>query len=72
MRTLSSAVEQLVAEGFSANFGVVGGRLRAHDTGRTFAAHEVLIREYDRKASPTPTTWPSCTRSRAWTESAGC
>jgi hypothetical protein len=48
MRTLSSAVEQFVAEGFKANFGVVGGRLRAYDTGRTFAAHEVVIREYER------------------------
>ena len=48
METLSSAVEQLVAEGFTANFGVVGGRLRAYDTGRTFAAHEVVIREYER------------------------
>ena len=48
MRTVSSAVERLVAEGFTANFGVVGGRLRAHDTGRTFAAHEVVIREYER------------------------
>jgi len=48
MSTLASAVERLVAEGFTANFGVAGGRLRAHDTGRTFAAHEVLIREYER------------------------
>jgi len=48
MRTISSAVDQFVAEGFTANFGVVGGRLRAYDSGRTFAAHEVVIREYER------------------------
>ena len=48
MKTLSSAVAQFVAEGFEANFGVVGGRLRAYDTGRTFAAHEVVIRAYER------------------------
>ena len=35
MRTLSSTVERLVGEGFTANFGVVGGRLRAYDSGKT-------------------------------------
>ena len=48
MRTVSSAVDRLVAEGFTANFGVVDGKLRAYDTGRTFASHEVVIREYER------------------------
>ena len=48
MRTLSSTVERLVGEGFTANFGVVGGRLRAYDSGKTFGAHEVIIREYQR------------------------
>lgn len=36
MRTLSSTVEPLVGDGFTANFGVVGGTLRASDSGRTF------------------------------------
>ena len=48
METLSGAVEQLIAAGFTANFGVVGGRLRAYDTGQTFAACEVVIRDYER------------------------
>ena len=48
MRTLSSAVEELVGRGFTANFGVVGDRLRAFDNGKTFEAHEVIIREYQR------------------------
>ena len=48
MRTLSSTVERLIGEGFTANFGVVGERLRAYDSGKTFGAHEVIIREYQR------------------------
>ncbi len=32
----------------TANFGVVGGRLRAYDGGKTFGGHEVIIREYQR------------------------
>jgi hypothetical protein len=27
---------------------VVGGRLRAYDSGKTFGAHEVMIHEYQR------------------------
>jgi len=45
MMTLSSTVERLVGEGFTANFGVVGERLRAYDSGKTFGAHEVIVRE---------------------------
>jgi hypothetical protein len=46
--TLSSTIERLVGEGFTANFGVVGGGLRAYDSGKTFGTHEVIIREYQR------------------------
>jgi hypothetical protein len=46
--TLSSTIEELVGQGYTANFGVVGDRLRAFDSGKTFAAHEVMIRDYRR------------------------
>ena len=48
MTTLSNAIERLVSQGFTANFGVVGDRLRAFDSGKTFGAHEVIIREFQR------------------------
>ena len=48
MRTLSSTIEELVGQGYTANFGVVGDRLRAFDSGKTFEAHEVTIRDYRR------------------------
>ena len=48
MKTLSNAIERLVDQGFTANFGVVGGRLRAFDSGKTFGAHELIIREFQR------------------------
>ena len=48
MRTLSGAIERLVGRGFTANFGVVGDRLRAFDSGKTFGAHELIIREFQR------------------------
>ena len=48
MRTLSNAIERLVGRVFTANFGVVGDRLRAFDSGKTFGAHEVIIREFQR------------------------
>ena len=44
MRTLSNAIERLVGRGFTAHFGVVGNRLRAFDSGKTFGAHELIIR----------------------------
>ena len=44
MRTLSNAIERLVGRGFTANFGVVGNRLRAFDTGKTFGAHELIMK----------------------------
>ena len=48
MRTLSNAIEGLVSRGFTAHFGVVGDRLRAFDSGKTFDAHELVIREFQR------------------------
>lgn len=48
MRTLSSAIERLATRGFVAHFGVVGDRLRAFDSGRTFVARELVIREFQR------------------------
>ena len=48
MRTLSNAIERLVGRGFTANFGVVGNRLRAFDSGKTFGPHELIIREFQR------------------------
>jgi hypothetical protein len=48
MGTVASTVERLVRAGFTANFGVVGGRLRAFDSGKTFGAHELTICEYQR------------------------
>jgi hypothetical protein len=45
MRTVSNAIDRLVSRGFTAHFGVVGDRLRAFDSGRTFGAHELTIRE---------------------------
>ena len=48
MSTLSDAIERLASRGFTANFGVVGDRLRAFDSGKTFGAHELIIREFQR------------------------
>jgi hypothetical protein len=48
MRTLSSAIERLAGRGFTAHFGVVGDRLRAFDSGKSFVAHELIIREVQR------------------------
>jgi hypothetical protein len=48
VRTLSSAIERLVDRGFTAHFGVVGDRLRAFDTGKTFGPQELIIREFQR------------------------
>jgi hypothetical protein len=48
MRTVSSAIARLADRGFTAHFGVVGERLRAFDSGKTFGAHELTIREFQR------------------------
>jgi hypothetical protein len=44
MDTLPSAIEQLIAQDFTVHFGVVGDKLRAFESGRTFGAHEVAIK----------------------------
>jgi hypothetical protein len=41
MGTLSSTIEGLISRGFTAHFGVVGGRLRAFDSGKTFGADQL-------------------------------
>jgi hypothetical protein len=48
MRTLSNAIERLISRGFTAHFGVVGNRLRAFDSGKTFGADQLTIREFQR------------------------
>ena len=66
MRTLSNAIERLVGRGFTAHFGVVGDRLRAFDSGKTFGAHELIIREFQRfEGVSEHEDMASCTRSRA-------
>jgi nucleoid-associated protein YejK len=67
MTTLSSAIEQLNGQDFT-HFGVVGEKLRAFDIEKTFGAHEVTIRGYQRfEGVSDPTTWRSYMRSRART-----
>jgi len=46
--TLAGVIEDLARRGFAANFGVVHSRLRALDSGKSFAAEELVIREYHR------------------------
>ena len=48
METLSNALERLVDQGFTAHFGVVGDRLRAFASEKTFGANELIIREFQR------------------------
>jgi hypothetical protein len=48
MKTLSSTIERFISLGFTAHFGVVGGRLRAFDSGKTFEADQLTIREFQR------------------------
>ncbi|MGH7300429.1 MAG: phosphoribosylpyrophosphate synthetase [Candidatus Rokuibacteriota bacterium] len=48
MRTLSDAIERLANRGFTENFRVVGDRLLAFESGKTFGAHELIIREFQR------------------------
>ena len=48
MNTLSSAIERLARRGFTAHFGVVGDRLRAFDSRKTFGARELIIRDFQR------------------------
>lgn len=46
--TLASAIDALASSGFIEHFGVSGAALRSFDSGRTFSAGEVVIREYHR------------------------
>ena len=48
MNTLSEALESLVRRGFTEHFGVRGDQLHGFESGRTFGANDVTIREYDR------------------------
>lgn len=46
--TLVSAIDDLSHRGFTERFGVDGCALRALDSGKTFRAEELVIREYHR------------------------
>lgn len=46
--TLSGILDDLARRGFGARFGVVGDGLRATESGKTFRADELMIREYYR------------------------
>ena len=48
MNTLSEAIDELVDRGFTEHFGVRGRRLRGLDSGASFEAHEVVVREFER------------------------
>lgn len=48
MKTLSEAIESLARRGFIEHFGVRGDQLRGFESGKTFGANDVTIREYDR------------------------
>lgn len=46
--TLAGALEDLKRRGFTAQFEVVGGRLRDVESGQSFGPEEVIIREHRR------------------------
>ena len=46
--TLADAIEELIRRGFTEQFEVVDGALRALESGKTFRAEELRIREYHR------------------------
>ena len=46
--TLAGALDALTRGGFTEHFEVVGARLRAGESGKTFSAEELTIREYHR------------------------
>ena len=48
MNTLSTAIAAFVDQGFIEHFGVRGDRLRDLESGTTFAAHDVVIRGFER------------------------
>jgi hypothetical protein len=46
--TLAEAIDDLTRRGFTEQFSIVEGGLRAVGTGRTFPADELTVREYHR------------------------
>jgi len=46
--TLAGAMDDLARSGFIEHFGVRGDELRSFDSGRTFRAGEVVVREFHR------------------------
>lgn len=46
--TLARAIDDLTRSGFGEHFGVSGNDLRSFDSGRTFTADQVVIREFHR------------------------
>ena len=46
--SLASAMDEMARSGFSEHFGVSHGVLRSFDSGKTFRASQVVIREYRR------------------------
>lgn len=46
--TLAKTIDELARCGFIEHFGVSGDGLRSFDSGRTFSAGQVVIREYHR------------------------
>jgi hypothetical protein len=46
--TLAKTIDELARCGFIEHFGVTGEALRSFDSGRTFSAGQVVIREYHR------------------------
>jgi hypothetical protein len=46
--TLAGTLDALARRGYTARFGVAGDGLRAAESGRTFRADELLIREFHR------------------------
>jgi hypothetical protein len=46
--TLADAIDDLTRRGFTEHFGVLGDGLRALESGETFRADEIAIREYRR------------------------
>src|SRR5205823_10571032 len=48
MSSLAKAIDDFAAKGFTEHFGVRGDYLRGLDSGAIFAAHEVVIRGFER------------------------
>jgi hypothetical protein len=46
--TLAGAIDDLIRRGFTEHFGVAADNLRALESGKTFRAKELTIREYRR------------------------